>query len=264
MNAIHLPSGDHEGDAASSAGLGQRLGLLGRHIEQIEPRRRLRQVALNVLLELVAVDHDRLRRLGARHPPRRRRAFVIRRIVRVAVRHHQQQLLAIRRPVVGSQPSLHIGELLRLAAVAVQQPNLVALRLARTAGEERQLAPVGTPARRALALRAGGHAQLLLAVPAAIQTSVSLLSAAASTVLTVYATHFPSGEICASRTSWKRCMSSISARGGAGWATEASRAERRGQAENLDSVHGNSESTKEKGGELESPPPRIAQFDFRT
>src|SRR5438067_9887227 len=43
----------------------------------------------------------------------------------------------------------------------------------------------------------------------AIQTSVSLLSAAVSTLVTVYATHFPSGEICRSRTSWKACMSSI-------------------------------------------------------
>src|ERR1035437_3548111 len=51
-----------------------------------------------------------------------------------------------------------------------------------------------------------------------IQTSVSLLSAVLSTVLSVYATHFPSGEIWASRTSWKRCMSSIFSARRAGWA----------------------------------------------
>src|SRR5262249_53254418 len=40
------------------------------------------------------------------------------------------------------------------------------------------------------------------------QTSVSLLSASRSTLVTVYATHWPSGERCGSRTSRKRSRSS--------------------------------------------------------
>src|SRR5262249_23682322 len=41
-----------------------------------------------------------------------------------------------------------------------------------------------------------------------IQTSVSLLSASRSTLVTVYATHWPSGERCGSRTSRRRSRSS--------------------------------------------------------
>ena len=62
-------------------------------------------------------------------PPARR----LRRIVRLAgfaVGHGQQQLLRIGRPFVGGQPAFDIGELLRLAAVAVEQPDLGAARFA--------------------------------------------------------------------------------------------------------------------------------------
>src|ERR1035441_586142 len=71
-------------------------------------------------------------RLPYDSPGSHSRPIVVGGIVGVPVRHHQEELLAIRRPVVRTQPALHIGELLRLAAVKVQQPYLVALGLPRT------------------------------------------------------------------------------------------------------------------------------------
>ena len=92
------------------------------------------------------------------------------RIVRLAgfaIGHGQQELLRIGRPLVGRQPALDIRELLRLAAGAVEQPHLRAPRLsAGAAGEEREVAAVGAPARRVLGLRRWTSSAAAGAVPA--------------------------------------------------------------------------------------------------
>src|SRR6185369_12746329 len=86
--------------------------------------------------------------------------------VRIRIADHQREALRIGRPFVALQPSLDLGQLKRLAAAAIQQPHLVALRLAGTGRSERQILAVRAEAGRRLALGAGRNLALVLAVEA--------------------------------------------------------------------------------------------------
>ena len=74
--------------------------------------------------------------------------------------------LPVGRPLVGLQPALELGQLKRLAAVSIEQPDLIALRLARPRRRERQVLPVRAPPRRRLAFLAERDLPIVLAVEA--------------------------------------------------------------------------------------------------
>ena len=117
------------------------------------------QIAVDVALELPAVDDDRLG-VGLRLLLRGRRAGGIGRadeigIVGIDVVDHQGEALAVRRPGELGDVGLVVGQPHRLAAGAVEQPDLHLLALARR--EEGEVAAVRAPARRALPLRRSGQ-----------------------------------------------------------------------------------------------------------
>src|SRR5439155_24499689 len=68
--------------------------------------------------------------------------------------------------LVALQPSFHVGQLLRFAAAPIEQPYLIASRLARTRRGEREVLAVRTPLRRRLAVLARRHLMIVRAVVA--------------------------------------------------------------------------------------------------
>src|SRR6185295_4160539 len=70
------------------------------------------------------------------------------------------------RPLVALQPSFDLGQLERFAAAPIEEPDLIALRLARARRGERQVLAVGAEARRRLALGARRDLTLVLPVDA--------------------------------------------------------------------------------------------------
>src|SRR6266852_4828383 len=127
MKAIRVPSGDHE----------------------IEDSSHLLLVKRSILLVAITFDNDRLR--WFRRRAWRRSGIRIGRIwIRIA--NYQRQTLRIRRPFVTLQAAFQLSELISLAAAAIQQPHLTALRFARPRRSERKILAVGTPARRTLAV----------------------------------------------------------------------------------------------------------------
>ena len=112
---------------------------------------------------MVAIEHDRRRGLAL--PA----LLLLRVVVGVEVAHHQRQPRAVGRPGEILDAALDVGELHRLAAGAVQQPDLGALLLlvlVAARREEGQVLAVRAEARIRLVLGRRGHADLLAAVPA--------------------------------------------------------------------------------------------------
>src|SRR5262249_61947705 len=129
------------------------------------------QLARPVFVVLVAFYHDRLRHARATSRAALSAGAACRgiacwRIVfRIRIADNERKALSIRRPLVALQPPLHLGQLLRFAAAPIEQPHLVAARLAGTRRGEGEVLAVGTPARRRLAVLAGRH---LVIVPAVV------------------------------------------------------------------------------------------------
>src|SRR4029078_2603850 len=73
------------------------------------------KIAAGVALEVQAVDDDRL-------------GLLVRR-VRVGrdIAHHEREPLAVRRPLVVANSRFELGDALRLAAAAIEQPELATL-----------------------------------------------------------------------------------------------------------------------------------------
>src|SRR5579875_342656 len=105
---------------------------------------------------MVTVEHDGLGWFGLS-------AFL--RLGLFALRDGEQKLLAVRGPPVVVKVLFHIGELLGFAAAPVKNPDLRALGVALTAGGERQIAAVGTPARIADRFLTAGELDILGPVP---------------------------------------------------------------------------------------------------
>ena len=121
------------------------------------------EVADVVLLEQVAVDDDRLRRL-----PLRAR-FLPLGLVRVGVLRHEREAPAVGGPGEVLHPALHPGQWRGLAARGVEQPDLglgLVVVLA-PGGQERDPAAVRAPARMRVVLGAHGQAHVPGAVPTA-------------------------------------------------------------------------------------------------
>src|SRR5439155_5895797 len=76
------------------------------------------------------------------------------------------EALRIWRPFIALQPPLHLRQLERLASAAIEQPHLIAFRLAAAGRSERQIPAVGTEARIRLAVAAPRDLTLVLAVEA--------------------------------------------------------------------------------------------------
>src|SRR5262249_409708 len=87
--------------------------------------------------------------------------------VRIGICNRHQQLLRVGRPVIAAEAAFEVRELLRFTAASIQQPDLIALGLARTAGGEREISSVATPSRCAFTVRTGSHAEMLCAIPTA-------------------------------------------------------------------------------------------------
>ena len=140
---------------------GRQVGELARgQVEQVQVLALLVQVAVDILLELEAVEDDG------------RRGFLFgflggRERVGVGVADDEGQALAVGRPHVVGHAALELGHLLGFAAGPVQQPELgVAAVLLAAARHEAQELAVGAEAGLGLAGRSGGHAQVLGAVGA--------------------------------------------------------------------------------------------------
>ncbi len=140
------------------AGIGGQLRqLLCGDVEQVQLRVLVRQIAVDVLLEVIAIDHDRLRRL--------RLCVLVVALWLVFLTQRQQQLLRIRRPSIVAQILLHIRHLARLAAAPVHHPYLRTLCLPRPRRSECQIASVRTPLRRTRRFRAVGQLKIVRAIP---------------------------------------------------------------------------------------------------
>ncbi len=132
-------------------------------IEDGEVRVEALEVAGPVFLEAVAVEHDRRRRLAL--PA----VHLLRFVGRVDVADDCRQAGAVGRPLDVGQPALHVADLLCLAALPRQQPELRALLLVVVAAarrQERQVLAVRAPARRRLVVGRRGELLLRRAVPA--------------------------------------------------------------------------------------------------
>ena len=146
---------------------GQLVELLALDVVEIEQVGAAvgRDVALDVLLEAIAVDDDGLGLLFV---------FVVLALFFFGFGLEvfgdgEQQFFRIRRPFVGGEISLYLGQLASFATAPVEHPDLAALHLGRAGafGEERDVFAVGTPARLADgAIDAVGEANVLRAVPA--------------------------------------------------------------------------------------------------
>ena len=125
---------------------------------RIEPH----EIALDVLLEVVAIDLDGRLRLALP-------AFLLLGIVvGILVVQHQRQPRAVGRPRVVGHAAVDLGELHRLAAGTIEQPHLRALLLlvlVAARGEERQVLAVGAPARTRLGVGRRGDLHVRAAIP---------------------------------------------------------------------------------------------------
>src|SRR5690606_31034785 len=111
----------------------------GCDVEDVHVRAAAIQVAAAVALELDAVDDPGLRAVAVRGGVRARLLLVFRGA------DQQREPLAVRRPLEPAHTLLHVRQLLRLAAAAVEHPDL---RLAAVAGgEEAEPAAVRAPLR---------------------------------------------------------------------------------------------------------------------
>ena len=138
------------------------LGLLRGDVEQIEVRSLAAQVAVDVRLEVVAIDDDRLRRL-------RLVVLCVSSVVASVATDRDRSTtsdepLAVGRPGVVGDAALDVGELDRFAAGAVQQPDLAVLRPL-PGRDERQVLAVRAPARRRLAVGRRRQLDLLACRP---------------------------------------------------------------------------------------------------
>ncbi len=111
----------------------------GRDVEHVEVGAVPVEVADVVELELAAVDHPRRRVL------RLLLAALDCQLLGGGVLQHQHHALAVRRPLVVAHPLRGVGQLRRLAALAIERPHLVLTVLGR--GQERQVAAVRAPPR---------------------------------------------------------------------------------------------------------------------
>ena len=103
----------------------ERLRLLRRDVEQIEVRALAAEISVDVRLEVVAIDDDRLRRLGRIGL---RRFLVFWRIGGIGILDDEDETLAVGRPGVVGNAALDVRQLDGFAAGAVQQPDLRVLR----------------------------------------------------------------------------------------------------------------------------------------
>ena len=117
----------------------------------------IREVALDVLFEHEAIDHDR------------RDGFLFLllrfRVARIGILHHQHEAFGIRRPREVLHAPLLRRELLRLAARGVQEPDLVVFVLVAATGKKGDPLPIGAPARMRLRIFAKSDRAILRAVP---------------------------------------------------------------------------------------------------
>ena len=142
---------------------GDLFELLRGDVEHVDVGVEALQIAFAVLLEVIAVEHDGRRGLPlpALH--------LLGLVGRILVALREDEFLAVRRPRVVAHAAVDLGQLLRLAAQAIQEPDLRALLLlvlGAPAGEEREVAAVRAPAGRTLALGPRRQAHRLRAVPA--------------------------------------------------------------------------------------------------
>ena len=117
------------------------------------------QKALAVVLEGEAVHHDRFR-------PVLGRVAGDRQGVGRRIGGDEGEPVAVRRPGVLGDPAREVGDPLRLAPGAVEQPELVGLVGVLAGGEKSEVAPVGAPARGVLLVRTAGDPHRAGAVPA--------------------------------------------------------------------------------------------------
>ena len=105
--------------------------------------------------------------------------------------HFQHNSIAVRRPRVTGNVFLYAGKLARFSSQPVEQPHL-SLGSGRPRGKKRQIFPVRTPAWELSP--SSPLVSCTLPVPSqfTIQMEVRRLSASRSTIVTVYAIHFPS------------------------------------------------------------------------
>ena len=142
---------------------GDLLGLLRRDVEEVEMIAQVLQVAGVVALELVAIDDDgRLRLLLPA-------LDLLGVLARIGIAHHEHQARAVGRPLVVVDAALDVGELLGLAAGAIEQPDLRALLLlvlVAARRREREVLAVRAPPRTRLAVLARRELHGPRAVPA--------------------------------------------------------------------------------------------------
>ena len=136
----------------------QQGGGAGGEIEEVEMVVQLAQPAGLVLLELEAVEHDGLGRLG--------RGVARRLGVGVRIAGHQREPPAVGRPGQVAHAAGQVGDPLRLAAPAVEQPDLLHLSRIVAIRQVRDVAPVRAPARGVVRPRMPREPHLLRPVPA--------------------------------------------------------------------------------------------------
>ena len=142
--------------------LGDHLRGLRREIEDADVAVEMLEIAGAILLEVIAIDHDRRRGLAL--PA----VHLLRLVGGILILGGEQDARAVGRPLDVADAALEVADLLRFAAGAIQQPDLSALLLflvGAARSDEREVLVVGTPARRRLAVRRRGELQLLAAVP---------------------------------------------------------------------------------------------------
>src|SRR5207247_8728021 len=98
----------------------------------------------------------------------RRRGTLAGRVGRVRIRiaDREREPLRVGGPFVALQPTFDLGQLRRLAAAPIEQPDLIAFGLARARRSEGQIFPVRAEARRRLAVAAPRDLPFVLAVDA--------------------------------------------------------------------------------------------------
>src|SRR5918992_5086624 len=114
------------------------------------------EIAGLVFLEVIAVDHDRRRRLLL---------LALLLPVRILVGDDQRELPGVGRPGVVDDVPVETGERARLAAGAIEQPHLLRFLVTAARRQERDVLAVRAPARRVLALLRLRELQAAAAVP---------------------------------------------------------------------------------------------------